>query len=239
MSEVRLTKFLASCGVGSRRFCDQLVSDGGVVVNGEICREPFTRVNPDKDVVVVDGKVCKCGEKRHYVLLNKPRGYICSNKDPFAKKLAIDLIEIPNTRLFSIGRLDKDSEGLILFTDDGDFAQKVNHPSNGIVKTYRVSIYGLPPRKEQLDSLCEHGLEDNGEVLKPVSVRIVRTHEDGAVLEMVLSEGKNREIRRICEALNWDVKRLDRIKIGFLEDKSLKIGAWRELTKGEVDSFLK
>ncbi len=233
--ECRLSKFLAQSGVASRRACDVLIQDGRVTVNGEVVLTPFTRVDSETDEVAVDGKVCRSEEKKYYVVLNKPRGYVCTSKDRYADKLALDLIDLP-VRLFSVGRLDKDSEGLILFTNDGDFAQRVGHPSYNITKKYLVTIGGSFRGED--GKVLEKGIRDNGEMLKATSVRFLRkTRQGRTVLEFVLNEGKNREIRRMCDYMGWQVKRLERVAIGKLQLGKLKTGEWRELTPAELKSF--
>jgi pseudouridine synthase len=197
---------------------------------------PFTRVNSDVDVVKVNGTVCRFEGKKIYVMLNKPRGYVCTSKDKFADKLALDLIDVPE-RLFSVGRLDKDSEGLILFTNDGDFAQRIGHPSYSVRKKYYVTIDGSFSREDGLT--LEKGIVDEGERLKAVSVKPLKKSKrsDRQVLEFVLNEGKNREIRRMCRHLGWHVKRLERVEIGSLTLGKLATGSWRELTAKEVAQF--
>lgn len=233
--ECRLSKFLAQCGVASRRASDELIQSGAVKVNGEVVLTPFTRVNSDVDVVEVNGTVCTFEAKKIYVMLNKPRGYVCTSKDKFADKLALDLIDLPE-RLFSVGRLDKDSEGLILFTNDGDFAQRIGHPSYSVRKKYRVTIDGAFSRKDGL--VLEKGIVDDGETLKAVSVKPLRKTKSGRqVLEFVLNEGKNREIRRMCRYMDWHVKRLQRVEIGSLSLGKLDSGSWRELTAKEIAQF--
>lgn len=235
--EYRLSKFLAQCGVDSRRGCDQLIQDGKVTINGETILTPFTRVNNKTDIVKVNGEVCRFEEQKYYIALNKPRGYVCTSKDKFADKLAVDLIDLP-ARLYSIGRLDKDSEGLILFTNDGDFAQKIGHPSYMVMKKYLVTIAGSF-RGEDGKKL-ESGVRDSGETLKAESVRFLRKTDSGrSVLEFSLYEGKNREIRRMCRQMGWHVKRLQRIEIGKLKIDKLRTGEWRELTKRELELFKK
>lgn len=230
--ECRLSKFLAQCGVASRRACDTLIEAGKVTINGKVVLTPFTRVNSTSDQVAVDGVICSSEEQKYYIALNKPRGYVCTSKDRHADKLALDLIDLP-VRLFSIGRLDKDSEGLILFTNDGDLAQKVGHPSFMIKKKYLVTIGGSFRGED--GKVLERGIRDKGEILKPLSVRFIRkTREGRSVLEFTLYEGKNREIRRMCDHMDWHVRRLERMSIGKLKLDTLKSGEWRELTKLEL-----
>lgn len=237
MTNMRLNKFIAACGLSSRRGADQLIAQGAVTINGSTVTEAGSQVDPQNDQVIVNDQLCKLPTSQRYLLLFKPRGYICSNADPFAKNLAIDLFPAELGRIYSVGRLDKDSEGLIIFTDDGDFAQQLGHPSYGQTKTYRVSVEGPHPSDETLAKLCAEGVTDQGERLKPETVKILNTDASRFVLEIVLIEGKNREIRRMCEAMGWTVKRLARTAVGQITDKSLKPGEWRDLTPAEIASL--
>jgi len=233
--EMRLSKYLATAGVASRRACDKLIEDGKVEVNGEVVLTAFTRVN-NGDSVKVNGAEVAGTSKKYYIVLNKPRGYVCTSKDVHAKKLAVDLIDLP-TRLYSVGRLDKDSEGMLIFTNDGDFAQKVGHPSYQVTKKYHVTINDHFRTRDKVK--LEAGIKDQGELLKPDRVDFVRTTPNGnVVIEFVLTEGKNREIRRLCAKMNWQVRRLERIAIGKIRIDKLKSGSWRELSEKEV-SILK
>jgi 23S rRNA pseudouridine2605 synthase len=233
--EMRLSKYLATAGVASRRACDKLIEDGRVKVNGEVTLTAFTRVSK-QDVITVDDVAIQGIDRKYYIVLNKPRGYVCTSKDVHAKKLAVDLIDLP-TRLYSVGRLDKDSEGMILFTNDGDFAQKVGHPSYRVTKKYHVTINNHFRARDKV--ILENGLKDQGEFLKPDRVDFVRSTPNGnVVVEFVLTEGKNREIRRLCAKMDWQVRRLERVAIGKIKLDRLKSGSWRELSTKEV-SILK
>ena len=233
--EMRLSKYLATAGIASRRACDKLIEDGKVEVNGEVVLTAFTRVN-NGDSIKVNGTEVAGTSKKYYIVLNKPRGYVCTSKDIHAKKLAVDLIDLP-TRLYSVGRLDKDSEGMLIFTNDGDFAQKVGHPSFQVTKKYHVTINDHFRARDK--TKLEAGIKDQGEFLKPDRVDFVRATPNGnVVVEFVLTEGKNREIRRLCANMNWQVRRLERIAIGKIRIDKLKSGSWRELSEKEV-SILK
>ncbi len=229
---LRLSKYIAQCGVASRRGADALIKNGEVTVNDVVVYEAFTQIDPTSDRVAVNGTICTLEEEKVYVMLNKPRGYICSSNDQFAKKLAIDLIDLPY-RLYSVGRLDKDSEGLILFTNDGDFAQIVGHPSFNIEKKYFVTIDEKFTAEDK--RFIEAGIFDKGELLKPTAVIFKRVTNRGfTVLEFVLNEGKNREIRRICDAMGWKVRRLQRVAIGKLRLKQLEVGKFKSLTQKDM-----
>ncbi len=230
--ESRLSKYLATAGVASRRACDKLIESGKVEINGEVVLTPFTRVKTGVDEVSVDGKLISGTNHKYYIVLNKPRGYVCTSKDQYATKLAVDLIQLP-TRLYSVGRLDKDSEGMIIFTNDGDFAQKVGHPSYQVTKKYHVTINDHFKQRDKVT--LEAGIKDQGEMLKPDRVDFVRATPNGnVVVEFLLTEGKNREIRRLCAKMNWQVRRLERVAIGKIRLDKLKSGEWRELSAKEI-----
>lgn len=226
-----LPHFLAQAGIASRRACIEHVRQGRVTVNQEITTNPTTRINPEKDRVTFNGQRVQ-REKQRYILLHKPREYVCSLHDKHAKKLAIELINDPAApRLFSVGRLDKDSEGLLLFTNDGDLTQRLTHPKYGIAKTYLVTVRG---KTKNIDlSRLLTGIHDQGETLRAETVE----WEDPAnqkTLKICLREGKNREIRRMCAALNLRVTRLLRIRFGPLHLGAFRPGFWRDLTPREL-----
>lgn len=222
-----LTKFLSTAGVASRRHSADLIKEGHVTVNGEVQTNPGTRIG-EKDVVEVDGKRVRMRAKRHYVMLHKPRGYVCTSEDEHAAKKAIDLIQLKDgARLFSAGRLDKNSEGLILFSDDGDFVAQLTHPRHGIEKTYEVST-DRPLSKEDIDRMLK-GIANAGDLLKARAVRTISPTK----YQLVLGEGKNREIRRMMDALGHSTNRLKRVAVGKLTLRGLDVGEWRELTKEE------
>ena len=219
---IKLLRYLTQAGVASRRNCFALVMDGAVEVNGQAAREPSALVGPD-DVVTVGGKRAAPPAGFVYVMLNKPRGYVCSLSDPWAGKLAIDLVDLPGVRLFNVGRLDKDSEGLLLFTNDGDYANRLAHPSNGVLKTYEVNVESPIP-EPQLRRLLG-GVVDDGETLRPE--RIIP--RGGAKYLFVLNEGRKREIRRLVRQAGTKVRRLKRLAVGRLELGGLAPGKWRQL----------
>lgn len=222
-----LTKFLSTAGVASRRHSADLIKAGHVTVNGETQTNPGTRIS-EKDTVCVDGKHIQMRTKRHYVMLHKPRGYVCTSEDEHAAKKAIDLIQLKDgARLFSAGRLDKNSEGLILFSDDGDFVAQLTHPRHGIEKTYEVST-DRPLTKEDIARMLK-GIANAGDLLKALAVRTISPTK----YQLVLGEGKNREIRRMMDALGHSTNRLKRIAVGKLTLRGLDVGEWRELTKEE------
>jgi len=197
-------------------------------VNGTTETNPGRRITAEDKVVCQGKSVCGISEK-YYIMLNKPRGYVCTNDDIHAKKKAIELISLPEkVRLFSAGRLDKDSEGLILFSNDGKFTEKLTHPSHEIIKTYEVSLE-TDLSETDIRSMLS-GIEDNGEILKAAAVKRIR----GCKFRICLQEGKNREIRRMIYALGHDTKRLRRVSVGQLRLGGLPVGQWRLLTQNEI-----
>ena len=227
-----LVKFLSSCGAASRRKAEELIRSGAVKVNGETVTEPAFRVD-ECCQVALNGKVLSLPEKRHYILLHKPRGYVCSNADAHAEKLAVDLITLPGVRLVSAGRLDKESEGAIIFSDDGDFINHLAHPRYGILKRYEVTT--TRPVTRQWQQKMVSGITDAGEQLKVISI----TELSPCRYEIILNEGKKREIRRLTAAAGAPTKRLIRVAIGKVELGGLPCGKFRELRNEEVESLLK
>ena len=227
-SEERLVKFLSAAGVASRRAAGDLVKAGRIAVNGRTIREPGFRILP-ADTVTLDGRPVEPAGRFHYIMLNKPRGYVCTNADPHADLKAVDLIRLtPPLRLFSAGRLDKDSEGLILFSNDGDYVARLTHPRHEILKVYQVRVRRefKPAELEQM----RRGVLERGELLK---VHAVSRCGDCTYL-ITLNEGKNREIRRLTAALGSPTRRLKRLQIGALRLGGLHVGNWRELTPAEI-----
>lgn len=226
---IRLQSYLAKCGVGSRRGCEELITQGRVMVNNRKVTELGTKVNED-DIVYVDDMLAEPEERNYYYALNKPRGYVCTNYDPNETAYARDLIDVPEkSLLFNVGRLDKDSQGLILFTNDGDFANLITHPSSETEKEYIVRT-DLEILKKDMDD-AYRGL------IRPYRIKSYRIlgKRDASV---VLTEGKNREIRNMFEAMGYEVKRLTRIRIGHIELGELGLGKYRKLTKSEVNSLI-
>ncbi|MDT8391912.1 MAG: pseudouridine synthase [Lentisphaeria bacterium] len=232
---VRIAKFLAAAGIASRRRCEDLVTAGEITVNGNVISAPGTKVDPATDTIVWQGEVVT-EKRKHYVVLNKPVGYTCSAGDAHAKKLVTELFPEQHERLFTVGRLDRESEGLLICTNDGDFAQIISHPSHEIPKRYRVWVQGsvYPGQMRRL----EHGIKDKGDVLKALNVRQIKRQEFRTELEFVIAEGKNREIRRMCRNCGWRVLRLQRVQIGPVKLGQLDKGMWRSMTLEERQRLL-
>ncbi|MBP5182309.1 MAG: rRNA pseudouridine synthase [Lentisphaeria bacterium] len=230
--EMNLAKFLSAAGVCARRAAEGVIREGRVFVNGVQALRAAQHVT-EKDSVTFDGKEIKPVKEFVYFLLHKPRGYVCTLEDPHAKKKAVDLIPKGDYRVVSAGRLDKDSEGMILFSNDGSFVEKLTHPRYGICKTYEVSLDS--PLSEQDVSRLLSGVREGGDLLKAQAIR----HLHDCKYEIVLGEGKNREIRRMMNVCRKETKRLKRIAVGALFMKNLPPGETRRLTKEEAFLALK
>jgi 23S rRNA pseudouridine2605 synthase len=229
----RLNKYLAHAGVGSRRKVEELIAAGRVMVSGRIVHDLGTKVEPGQDVHV-DGVAVR-PEKHVYWLVNKPKGYLCTNEDPAGRPRALDLVPHVEQRVYTVGRLDEASEGLLLLTNDGDLAFRLMHPRFGVEKTYLVQVAGRPT-SEDLQKLLKGIWLSEGHV-KARSVKMLKSHGGSTWLRIVLSEGKNREIRRMLAKLEHKVLNLRRIAIGPIELKALATGKSRRLTKPEVEAL--
>jgi 23S rRNA pseudouridine2605 synthase len=227
----RLNKFLAHAGLGSRRHCEELIVAGRVTIDGHVVRELGTKVDPETQEVSVDGKVLAV-ERPAYWLVNKPPGYLCTNHDPAGRPLAVNLVEHVPQRVFTVGRLDEDSEGLLLLTNDGDLANRLMHPRFGVEKTYLVQVAGKPEREELAQLLKGVWLSDGH--VKAKRVKRLKSQGESTWLEIVLSEGKNREIRRMLARLHHKVMRLRRTAIGPIELGRLRSGKSRPLKAEEL-----
>ena len=228
---VRLQKFLAEAGVASRRRCEQLIEDGCVSVNGRPVRVLGTKVDPDRDSVIVNGKPVVL-ERKIYIVLNKPAGFLCTNHDTHGRKRVIDLLPRSQPRLYSVGRLDKDTEGLLFLTNDGTFSLRLTHPRYKMSKTYLVEVEG-EVKSVGIAHLLK-GVRSEGEMLHAEKIFQVRTRNTTTELRLVLSEGKKRQIRRMMAAIGHPVKRLVRLAVGPVELGNLAISQWRHLTHEEV-----
>ena len=237
MAEQRIQKVLADQGICSRREAERLIAAGKVKVNGH----PVTlgdKMDPDYDKVMIDGQTQRIVRKRQYtyIMLHKPRGYLTTRSDDRGRKTVMDLVSDVPAMLRPVGRLDKDSEGLLLMTNDGAFAQAVTHPSGGISKLYRVTVQ---PRADesQILKMSSGVVLDDGTKTMPCAINVVTDEPGRTVMEMTLKEGKNREIRRMCEAVGLEVVRLKRNAEGVVKLGMLKPGTYRELTKAEVNGL--
>lgn len=233
---VRLQKYMADCGIASRRKSEQMIADGMVKVNGRIATIG-DKINPARDKVSVKGRKLSAGTKakRYYIMLNKPRGYVTTMSDEMGRKCVAELVSEIEERIFPVGRLDKDSEGLLLFTNDGEFANMMTHPSMHISKTYRVTVKPAADEAQLVE--LSSGVVIDGRKTMPASVQVMSEDSDRSVLQITIHEGRNRQIRKMCEAVGLETIRLKRISMGSLKLGSLGPGKFRELKKEEVSAL--
>ena len=234
----RLQKYMANCGIASRRKCEEYIIQGRVTVNGEKVKEVGIKIEPKKDKVRFDGKqIDKPKEKQIYILLNKPIGYVTTVKDQFNRKTVMNLVKVKE-RIVPVGRLDMYTSGALILTNDGDFVYKITHPKHEITKTYTVTLKGII-NKEEIEKL-KTGVKIDEYITKPAKVRILKIdlETDTSRIEIIIHEGKNRQVRKMCEAIGRKVLALHRSKIGNIGVKDLKIGNWRYLTETEVKKLM-
>lgn len=234
MEKMRLQKYLANCGIASRRKCEELILTGKVEVNGKVLTELGTKIDIDTDEIKYNGKIIKNEEEKVYILLNKPIGYVTTAKEQFGRDMVLDLVKI-NKRIVPVGRLDMYTSGALILTNDGDFVNKLTHPKNEINKTYNVTINGKITKEEV--EILKNGVEiDNNYITKPAQVKILKIDEEKNIsrIQIIIHEGKNRQIRKMCASIGKKVLALHRSKIGNIDVKNLKIGEWRYLSKKEV-----
>lgn len=236
--KIRLQKYLANSGIASRRKCEELILEGKVSVNGKIVQELGTKIDPTVDKVEYCGKLIHNEEKFVYILLNKPIGYVTTAKDQFNRDIVLDLIKVKD-RVVPVGRLDMYTSGALILTNDGDFIYKVTHPKHEITKTYTVTLKGII--NEQAVENLRQGVKIDDYVTRPAKVKILKTDEEKNIsrLEITIHEGKNRQVRKMCEAVGSKVLALHRSKIGNIGVKDLKLGNWRYLKDYEVKELLK
>ena len=234
---VRLQKVLAAAGIASRRASEVLISEGRVEVNSEVVLEQGRRVDPERDVIRVDGSRIPPPRRHRYLALNKPRGVVATMNYPEGRRTVADLIaERRSERLFHVGRLDTDTEGLLILTNDGDFAYRLAHPSFQVPKTYIAEVAGVV--SEQILRRLRRGLSLEDGPVRPTSVKIVSTAGDKTILKITIQEGRNRIVRRTMEAVGHPVRRLSRIGIGPVRLGNLKVGEYRDLTREELGGLL-
>lgn len=237
MEKVRLQKFIADAGLMSRRAAEAEIELGNFSVNGHMATLG-TKIDPKNDTVAYKGKRIKAEKKEHtYIVMNKPRGYLSTTTDDRGRKCVTDLLDGVSARVYPVGRLDMISEGMLLLTDDGELKNRLTHPKHTIPKIYRVKVAG-PVSEGQYEILTSE-LEIDGYKILPVEVTITGEDESGTVMKMTLYEGRNRQIRKMCEAAGLTVKRLSRVSIGNLKLDNLPVGKWRHLTEEEVDYLYK
>ena len=238
MEEVRLQKFLAEAGIASRRKCEELILQGKVKVNNQIVTELGVKVNPEKDIVKFEDKEVKPTSKMVYILLNKPIGYVTTADDQFGRDTVLDLVKVKE-RIVPVGRLDMYTSGALILTNDGDFVYKVTHPKHEIEKTYTVTVKGII-KNEEVEQLRK-GVKIDDYITKPAKVKILKTDIEKNIsrLEIVIHEGKNRQVRKMCESVGRKVLALHRSKIGKIGVKDIELGKWRYLKDREIQELLK
>lgn len=236
--EERLQKYLANCGVASRRKCEEYILQGRVKVNGETVTELGTKINPENDIIEFENKKVKQSSKHVYILLNKPIGYVTTSEEQFGRDKVLDLVKVKE-RIVPVGRLDMYTSGALILTNDGDFVYKVTHPKHEIEKTYTVTVKGIVQNNE-VEQL-RRGVKIEDYTTKPAKVKILKTdaEKDISRLEITIHEGKNRQVRKMCEAVGRRVLALHRSKIGNIGVKDLELGKWRYLNTKEIQELVK
>jgi len=238
MAPVRLQKILSTAGLASRRTAETLITEGRVTVNGQAVSELGSKADPEADDIRVDGRRVKAPARRRYILLYKPRGYITTRSDPERRPTVIDLLTTGGVReyVYPVGRLDYDSEGLLLLTSDGELAEQLTHPRHGVGREYHVRVRGVPD--DRAIEKLRKGIALDGERTAPATVDLHKviegTRGPDAILSMVIYEGRNRQVRRMCEAVGHPVSRLRRVRIGPITDDHIRPGEFRDLSNEEV-----
>lgn len=235
--EERLQKYLAECGIASRRKCEEYITQGKVQVNGKTITELGVKVNPEKDKITFEGKNVKQEERKVYILLNKPIGYVTTSDEQFGRDKVLDLVKV-RERVVPVGRLDMYTSGALILTNDGDFVYKVTHPKHEITKTYTVTVKGII-KNEEVEQLRK-GVKIDDYTTRPAKVKILKTDEEKDIsrLEIIIHEGKNRQVRRMCESVGRRVIALHRSKIGNIGVKDIELGKWRYLKDFEVKTLI-
>ena len=235
---MRLQKYMAQAGAGSRRKCEELIRQGRVSVNGKQITEMGVQVDPEKDHIVLDGReILNIVEEMHYILYYKPQGTISAVTDPYGRRTVLESMGWTGTRIYPVGRLDLDTEGLLLLTNDGSFAYEMTHPKHEVEKEYFCKVIGQPHTKD-LNRL-EQGVDIGGFVTSPAKLQSIRETKEYAAIRLVIHEGKNRQVRRMFAAIGHPVVFLRRDRMGNLTLGSLKPGEWRNLTKSEIENLLR
>ncbi len=231
---MRINKYIASCGVASRRKAEELIISGRVTINGELITELSTTVDETKDIVEVDGVPINQEEKKVYILLNKPEGYITTVKDQFDRPSVLDILKEVDERVYPVGRLDYETSGLLILTNDGDLTYKLTHPKHEVEKTYLAMVNGIisPEEKRRF----ENGLQIEDYTTAKAKLKIVKADEEKnySVCKITIHEGRNRQVRKMCKAIGHPVRNLRRIQMGRINIRGLEVGEYRNLTEDEV-----
>ncbi|TQQ85286.1 rRNA pseudouridine synthase [Peptacetobacter hominis] len=231
---MRINKYIASCGVASRRKAEELINDGRVKLNGNIVYELSTQVDEKNDIVEIDGSIIKQEEKMVYILLNKPDGYITTVKDQFDRPSVLDLLDGISERVYPVGRLDYETSGLLILTNDGELTYKLTHPSHEVEKVYLARVRGIFT-KEEIERF-KKGLHIEDYVTAPAKIKIAREdiEKNVSICKITIHEGRNRQVRKMCDAVNHKVLNLKRIQMGKINIKGVEMGSYRHLTEDEV-----
>jgi 23S rRNA pseudouridine2605 synthase len=231
---IRLQKIISQAGIASRRAAEKLIAEGRVTVNGETVREMGTKADPSRDDIRIDGRRIKAAERLRYILLYKPVGYVTTRSDPERRPTVIDLLRGVKEYVYPVGRLDYDTEGLLLLTNDGELAARLTHPRHGVERTYEARVAGMPD--DAAIERLRRGIPLGGRRTLPAEVSLLnkRRGAGDGVLAITIREGRNRQVRRMLEAVGHPVKKLTRVGVGPLSDRGLRPGTWRELTPKEL-----
>ena len=232
---IRLQKYMSECGVASRRKSEELIAKGAVKVNGTVAKIGDS-VDPKRDIITLNGKKIENKTVAKYIMLHKPRGFVTTMSDELGRRCVASLVEDVGERVYPIGRLDRNSEGLLLLTNDGEFANAVMHPSKHVAKVYRVTI--RPDISDEQIAAMSDGMMIDGRMTAPAQVTVLLKEPGRVVIQIVITEGRNRQIRRMCEALGYNVQKLRRVRINCIKIGNLQPGQWRELTPQEVSHIL-
>ncbi|NLJ77811.1 MAG: rRNA pseudouridine synthase [Tissierellia bacterium] len=229
---MRLQHYMAKSGIASRRKSESIILAGRVMVNNQIVDRLGVKVDPDRDIVHVDNRVIKMERHKIYIMLNKPVGYVTTMKNKHDQKIVLDLIRGVEERIFPVGRLDQDTSGLLLLTNDGYLAHRLTHPRYEITKVYEAVVRGIPNNSKLMK--FRKGLKIDGRVTARAYVKVLKRYKDSSLLEIAIHEGRNRQVRKMCKYIGHPVIELKRISISGLALDDLPIGKWRYLTKDEV-----
>jgi 23S rRNA pseudouridine2605 synthase len=236
MTEERLQKILSRAGISSRRAAEKMIVEGRISVNRIVMTVPGTKADPQKDEIRVDGRLVALETEKIYLMLHKPQGYVTTLSDPRGRPIVTDLLNGVAARVYPVGRLDYDSEGLLIMTNDGEFAQRLQHPRFGIPKTYRVKVEGRFPKREI--RALENGIDLPDGRFVPVGIQLEKTNPGSTWLRLTITDGRNRVIRRVFDSLGHPVTRLIRVAVGDLTLASLAEGTWRTITRREIRGVL-
>ncbi len=230
---MRLQKYMAKCGVASRRKSEEIIQANRVKVNGHIVNELGVKINPKEDTVMVNNQIITLEEEKVYIVLNKPEGYVTTVSDQFDRPTVLDIVKNVDERIYPVGRLDYDTSGLLLLTNDGDLTYRLTHPKHEVNKTYIAKVRGTPNSNE-LDQF-RNGLNIGDYITSKANIKILKKFKDSSLVEIEIHEGRNRQIRRMCDVINHPVISLKRIAMGKIKLENLQKGSWRYLTDNEIN----